>query len=42
VSLAIARYQKLRTLLGKKQLLENRLMKLVKDLTLLHGQMQED
>ena len=42
VSLAIARYQKLRTLLGKKQSLENRLMKLVKDLTLLHGQMQED
>lgn len=42
VSLAIARYQKLRTLLDRKQALENRLMKLVKDLTLLHAQMQED
>jgi hypothetical protein len=41
VSLAIARYQKLRTLLDRKQTLENRLMQLVQDLTLLHGQMQD-
>lgn len=42
VSLAIARYQKLRILLDKKQTLENRLMQLVTDLTLMHGQMQNN
>jgi len=41
VSLAIARYQKLRTLLSKKQNLETRLTTLVESLTLLHGQIQE-
>jgi hypothetical protein len=41
VSLAIARYQKLRILLGKKQALENRLQQLVQTLTLLHGQLEE-
>lgn len=41
VSLAIARYQKLRILLGKKQALENRLQHLVQTLTLLHGQLEE-
>ncbi|HEY9638853.1 MAG TPA: hypothetical protein V6C57_00125 [Coleofasciculaceae cyanobacterium] len=40
VSLAIARYQKLRILLGKKQTLENRLQHLVQTLTLLHGQLE--
>jgi hypothetical protein len=38
VSLAIARYQKLRTLFAKKQSLENRLTSLVESLTMLHGQ----
>jgi hypothetical protein len=38
VSLAIARYQKLRTLFAKKQSLENRLTNLVESLTMLHGQ----
>lgn len=42
VSLAIARYQKLRTLLERQQTLENRLMQIVKDLTLMHEQMQEE
>ncbi|GAB4374983.1 MAG: hypothetical protein Kow00121_20120 [Elainellaceae cyanobacterium] len=41
VGLAIARYQKLRTLLAKKQTLENRLMGLVEMLTVLHAQIQE-
>lgn len=41
VSLAIARYQKLRILLGKKQTLENRLQQLVQSLTLLHGEIEE-
>lgn len=41
VSLAIARYQKLRILLAKKQALENRLNQLIQNLTLLHGQIQE-
>jgi hypothetical protein len=41
VSLAIARYQKLRTLLAKKETLENRLMGLVQTLTMLHGQIRE-
>lgn len=41
VSLAIARYQKLRLLFAKKQSLENRLNQLIQNLTLLHGQMQE-
>lgn len=41
VSLAIARYQKLRILFAKKQSLENRLNQLIQNLTLLHGQMQD-
>ncbi len=41
VSLAIARYQKLRILFAKKQSLENRLNQLIQSLTLLHGQMQD-
>ncbi|MBD3880512.1 hypothetical protein IFO70_01950 [Phormidium tenue FACHB-886] len=41
VSLAIARYQKLRILFSKKQSLENRLQQLVQSLTLLHGQLNE-
>lgn len=41
VSLAIARYQKLRTLLAKKESLENRLAGLVQTLTMLHGQIRE-
>jgi hypothetical protein len=41
VSLAIARYQKLRTLFAKKQALENRLANLVETLTVLHGQISE-
>ncbi|MBW4661782.1 MAG: hypothetical protein KME15_24190 [Drouetiella hepatica Uher 2000/2452] len=41
VSLAIARYQKLRILLDKKQVLENRLQQLVQTLTLLHSQLEE-
>lgn len=41
VSLAIARYQKLRILLARKQGLENRLNQLIQHLTFLHGQMQE-
>lgn len=41
VSLAIARYQKLRILLAKKQNLESRLTQLVQNLTMLHSQMQE-
>ena len=41
VSLAIARYQKLRILLARKQTLETRLHRLIQNLTLLHGQMQE-
>ncbi|NJR66966.1 MAG: hypothetical protein HC772_19305 [Leptolyngbyaceae cyanobacterium CRU_2_3] len=40
VSLAIARYQKLRILLGKKQALENRLQQLVQTLTLLHSKLE--
>jgi hypothetical protein len=39
VSLAIARYQKLRILLAKKQTLESRLTQLVQTLTILHSQM---
>lgn len=41
VSLAIARYQKLRILLAKKQTLESRLTQLVQTLTILHSQMQD-
>lgn len=41
VGLAIARYQKLRTLFAKKQSLENRLMGLVETLTMLHGQIRD-
>jgi hypothetical protein len=41
VSLAIARYQKLRILLDKKQTLENRLQQLVQTLTLLHSQIED-
>jgi hypothetical protein len=41
VSLAIARYQKLRILFSKKQSLETRLQQLVETLTLLHGQIQQ-
>jgi hypothetical protein len=41
VSLAIARYQKLRILFAKKQSLENRLNQLIQNLTLLHGEMQD-
>lgn len=41
VSLAIARYQKLRQLLGRKQILENRLEQLAKTLINVHSQIQE-
>jgi hypothetical protein len=41
VGLAIARYQKLRLLLARKQNLENRLNQLIQTLTLLHGQIRE-
>jgi hypothetical protein len=41
ISLAIARYQKLRILLDKKQVLENRLQQLVQTLTLLHRQLED-
>jgi len=41
VGLAIARYQKLRILLARKQGLEQRLTQLVQDLTMVHGRMQE-
>jgi hypothetical protein len=41
VGLAIARYQKLRILLARKQSLETRLNQLIQTLTLLHGQMQD-
>ena len=41
VSLAIARYQKLRILFSKKRSLETHLQQLVETLTLLHGQLQE-
>jgi hypothetical protein len=41
VSLAIARYQKLRILLGTKQTLENRLNQLIQSLTVLSGQIQK-
>jgi hypothetical protein len=41
VSLAIARYQKLRILLGNKQALENRLNQLIQSLTVLTGQLQK-
>ncbi|MCU0570517.1 MAG: hypothetical protein MUF49_28580 [Oculatellaceae cyanobacterium Prado106] len=41
VSLAIARYQKLRTLLGKKQALETRLNQLIQSLTVLSSQIQK-
>ena len=41
VSLAIARYQKLRTLLSRKQKLETRLTSLVESLTMLHGHSRE-
>ncbi|HEY9698616.1 MAG TPA: hypothetical protein V6D10_15240 [Trichocoleus sp.] len=42
VSLAIARYQKLRILLGKKQSLETRLNQLIQNLTMVQGRMQEE
>ena len=41
VSLAIARYQKLRTLMAKKETLESRLMGLVQTLTMMHGQLRD-
>jgi hypothetical protein len=41
VSLAIARYQKLRILLARKQTLESRLNQLIQNLTMLHGLIQE-
>lgn len=41
VGMAVARYQKLRTLLARKQTLEARLHRLIQNLTLLHGQMQD-
>jgi hypothetical protein len=41
VSLAIARYQKLRILLGNKQTLENRLNQLIQSLTVLTSQLQK-
>jgi hypothetical protein len=41
VGLAIARYQKLRVLLGRKQSLENRLNHLVQSLATLHSQVRE-
>jgi hypothetical protein len=41
VSLAIARYQKLRILLSQKQTLENRLNQLIQSLTTLSGQIQK-
>jgi hypothetical protein len=41
VSLAIARYQKLRILLNNKQALENRLNQLIQSLTVLTGQLQK-
>jgi hypothetical protein len=40
VSVAIARYQKLRQLLGRKQYLETRLAQLAETLVILHGHMQ--
>jgi hypothetical protein len=42
VSLAIARYQKLRILLSQKQTLENRLNQLIQSLTVLSGQIQKN
>ncbi|MBD2771539.1 hypothetical protein [Iningainema tapete] len=41
VSMAIARYQKLRQLLGRKQYLEIRLTQLAETLTILHGHIQQ-
>lgn len=41
VSLAIARYQKLRQLLGRKQYLETRLSQLAETLVILHSNMQQ-
>jgi hypothetical protein len=41
VGMAVARYQKLRILLARKQTLETRLHRLIQNLTLLHSQMQE-
>jgi hypothetical protein len=41
VSMAIARYQKLRQLLGRKQYLETRLSQLAETLVALHGHLQE-
>ncbi|MBE9037936.1 hypothetical protein [aff. Roholtiella sp. LEGE 12411] len=41
VSMAIARYQKLRQLLGRKQYLETRLSQLAQTLVVLHGHMQQ-
>ncbi|MDZ8183802.1 MAG: hypothetical protein RMX96_02925 [Nostoc sp. ChiSLP02] len=41
VSIAIARYQKLRLLLGRKQSLETRLAQLAQNLVVLHSQMQQ-
>jgi hypothetical protein len=40
VSMAIARYQKLRQLLGRKQYLETRLSQLAETLVVLHGHLQ--
>ncbi|MBF2065068.1 MAG: hypothetical protein IGS39_11695 [Calothrix sp. C42_A2020_038] len=40
VSMAIARYQKLRQLLGRKQYLENRLSQLAETLVMLHGHLK--
>lgn len=41
VGLAVARYQKLRILLARQQTLETRLHRLIQNLTLLHGEMQD-
>jgi hypothetical protein len=41
VSMAIARYQKLRQLLGRKQYLETRLTQLAETLVVLHGHIQQ-
>lgn len=41
ISMAIARYQKLRQLLGRKQYLELRLNQLAETLVMLHGHIKE-
>lgn len=42
VSMAIARYQKLRQLLNRKQELENRLVRLAETLVILHGNLRQN